>query len=55
MKKIDRMNKIWLFVIMVMINISAKSQQDNAARILLDDVSETMKSYTNMVFESVHH
>ena len=51
MKKIDRMNKIWLFVIMVMINISAKSQQDNAARILLDDVSETMKSYTNMVFE----
>ena len=48
MKKTDKMNKIWLFVITLLVNTVAFSQQKDEARILLDAVSTTMKSYNNM-------
>ena len=48
MKKTDKMNKIWLFVITLLVNTAAFSQQKDEARILLDAVSTTMKSYNNM-------
>ena len=51
MKKTDKMNKIWLFVITLIVNTSAFAQQKDEARILLDDVSTTMKSYNNMTLD----
>ena len=51
MKKTDKMNKIWLFVIMLMINTSVISQQKDEARLLLDKVSTTMKTYNNMILD----
>jgi len=45
------MNKIWLFVIMLMINTSVISQQKDEARLLLDKVSTTMKTYNNMILD----
>ena len=51
MKKTDKMNKIWFFVITLIVNTSAFSQQKEKARILLDDVSTTMKSYNNMTLD----
>lgn len=45
------MNKIWLFVITLLVNTAAFSQQKDEARILLDAVSTTMKSYNNMVLD----
>ena len=51
MKKIDKMNKIWLFVITLLVNTAAFSQQKDEARILLDAVSTTMKSYNNMALD----
>lgn len=51
MKKTDKMNKIWLFVITLMINTSVISQQKDEARLLLDQVSTTMKSYNNMILD----
>jgi len=51
MKKTDKMNKIWFFVITLIVNTSAFAQQKDEARILLDDVSTTMKSYYNMTLD----
>ena len=51
MKKTDKMNKIWFFVITLIVNTSAFAQQKDEARILLDDVSTTMKSYNNMTLD----
>ena len=51
MKKTDKMNKIWLFVITLLVNTIAFSQQKDEAIILLDAVSTTMKSYNNMVLD----
>ena len=51
MKKTDKMNKIWLFVITLLVNTSAFSQQKDEAKILLDNVSTTMKSYNNMALD----
>ena len=51
MKKTDKMNKIWLFVITLLVNTAAFSQQKDEARILLDAVSTTMKSYNNMALD----
>ncbi|MDG2444771.1 MAG: outer membrane lipoprotein carrier protein LolA [Flavobacteriaceae bacterium] len=51
MKKTDKMNKIWLFVITLLVNTIAFSQQKDEAVILLDAVSTTMKSYNNMVLD----
>jgi hypothetical protein len=51
MKKTDKMNKIWLFVIMLMINTPVISQQKDEARLLLDKVSTTMKTYNNMILD----
>jgi len=51
MKKTDIMNKIWFFVITLIVNTSGFSQQKDEARILLDDVSTTMKSYNNMTLD----
>ena len=51
MKKTDKMNKIWLFVIMLMINTSVISQQKDESRLLLDKVSTTMKTYNNMILD----
>ena len=51
MKKTDKMNKILLFVIMLMINTSVISQQKDEARLLLDKVSTTMKTYNNMILD----
>jgi outer membrane lipoprotein-sorting protein len=48
MKKTDKMNKVWLFVITIFVNTSIFSQQKDEARVLLDNVSTTMKSYNNM-------
>ena len=45
------MNKIWLFVITLLVNTSAFSQQKDEAKILLDNVSTTMKSYNNMALD----
>ena len=45
------MNKIWLFVITLLVNTIAFSQQKDEAVILLDAVSTTMKSYNNMVLD----
>ena len=45
------MNKIWLFVIMLMINTSVISQQKDESRLLLDKVSTTMKTYNNMILD----
>jgi len=45
------MNKIWLFVITLLVNTAAFSQQKDEARILLDAVSTTMKSYNNMALD----
>ena len=45
------MNKIWLFVITLLVNTIAFSQQKDEAIILLDAVSTTMKSYNNMVLD----
>jgi len=45
------MNKILLFVIMLMINTSVISQQKDEARLLLDKVSTTMKTYNNMILD----
>ena len=42
------MNKVWLFVITIFVNTSIFSQQKDEARVLLDNVSTTMKSYNNM-------
>ena len=51
MKKTDKMNKIWLFVITLLVNTIAFSQEKDEAVILLDAVSTTMKSYNNMVLD----
>ena len=51
MKKTYKMNKIWLFVITLLVNTAAFSQQKDEARILLDAVSTTMKSYNNMALD----
>lgn len=51
MKKTVKMNKIWLFVIVLIINTSVISQQKDEARFLLDQVSTTMKSYNNMILD----
>jgi outer membrane lipoprotein-sorting protein len=51
MKKTDKMNKIWFFVITLIVNTSGFAQQKDEARILLDDVSTTMKSYNNMTLD----
>ncbi len=51
MKKTYKMNKIWLFVITLIVNTAAFSQQKDEARILLDAVSTTMKSYNNMALD----
>jgi len=51
MKKTDKMNKIWFFVITLIVNTSGFAQQKDEARILLDDVSTTMKSYYNMTLD----
>ena len=51
MKKTDKMNKIWFFVITLIVNTSAFAQQKDEARILLDDVSTTMKSSNNMTLD----
>lgn len=45
------MNKIGLFVIVLIINTSVISQQKDEARFLLDQVSTTMKSYNNMILD----
>lgn len=45
------MNNIWLFVITLLVNTAAFSQQKDEARILLDAVSTTMKSYNNMALD----
>jgi len=51
MKKTDKMNKIWFFVITLIVYTSAFAQQKDEARILLDDVSTTMKSYNNITLD----
>ena len=51
MKKTVKMNKIGLFVIVLIINTSVISQQKDEARFLLDQVSTTMKSYNNMILD----